>query len=50
MFKVFNMGIGMVVVVAADEVEGILAELAGLGETPYLLGEIGAGKKDVEII
>jgi phosphoribosylformylglycinamidine cyclo-ligase len=49
MFKVFNMGIGMVAVVPGNEVDGIRAALTEEGETPYLLGEIGEGKKEVEI-
>lgn len=50
MFKVFNMGIGMAAVIPGDEVDGIKAELTELGETPYLLGEIGEGNKEVEIM
>ncbi len=49
MFKVFNMGIGMVAVVPGNAVEDIRAALTEAGETPYLLGEIGEGKKEVEI-
>ncbi len=49
MFKVFNMGIGMVAVVPGNAVEDIRAALTDAGETPYLLGEIGEGKKEVEI-
>lgn len=49
MFRVFNMGIGMVAVVPEDEAEEVKAELTKLGETPYLLGEIGEGNKEVEI-
>lgn len=50
MFKVFNMGIGMVAVVSGEKVDGLKAELAELGETSYLLGEIGEGKKEVKVI
>ncbi len=40
MFRTFNYGIGMVLVVSPDEVEDIFGRLAGLKEQAYLLGEI----------
>lgn len=40
MFRTFNYGIGMVLVVSPDEVEDIFGRLAGLNEQAYLLGEI----------
>lgn len=49
MFKVFNMGIGMVAVVLEEEVDGIKAELSEQGETPYLLGEINEGNKGIKV-
>ena len=50
MFQVFNMGIGMVAVAPENEIEGLKAELTKLGETPYPLGEIGEGNREVEVI
>jgi len=50
MFRVFNMGIGMTVVAPRSEAKGLLTELTELGEAPYLLGEIGKGNKEIEII
>jgi phosphoribosylformylglycinamidine cyclo-ligase len=46
MFRVFNMGIGYVLVVAPDFTRSILAHLRKLGETPYFLGKVkrGTGK------
>ena len=40
MYRVFNMGIGMVVVVAADQAEATAATLRSLGETVYTIGRI----------
>ena len=40
MYRTFNCGIGMVVIVAADDAEAAQSFLAGQGETVYRLGEI----------
>ena len=42
MFRVFNMGIGMVVIAPKAQAEEILLRLSGLQETAFLIGEIGA--------
>ena len=42
MFRVFNMGIGMVVIAPKAQAEDILLRLSGLQETAFLIGEIGA--------
>ena len=42
MHRVFNCGIGMVIVVAAAEAETAMAELAAAGEAVYRIGEIRA--------
>jgi len=42
MNRTFNNGIGMVVVIAADEAAACAATLRGLGETVYEIGAIGA--------
>lgn len=46
MFRAFNMGIGMVVVVPADRAEAVAAELNAAGERAWIAGEIvpGTGK------
>lgn len=49
MFRVFNMGIGMVAAIPGKEVDGLRTELTELGETPYLLGEIEEGNREVKI-
>ena len=40
MYRTFNCGIGMVVIVAAEDAEAVQSFLAGQGETVYRLGEI----------
>jgi len=47
MFRVFNMGIGMVLVVGAEEAPGLLAELEAAGEDPRLIGLVEAGAGEV---
>ena len=49
MFRVFNMGIGMVIVVSDDTVISALEYLKDIDETPIELGEIIPGEKGVEI-
>jgi phosphoribosylformylglycinamidine cyclo-ligase len=43
MFRVFNMGIGFVLIVARDAAEETLSRLRASGETAYLLGKAAAG-------
>ncbi|WP_456385332.1 phosphoribosylformylglycinamidine cyclo-ligase [Desulfolithobacter sp.] len=40
MYRTFNMGIGMMVLVDADLVEDVVHQLQALGEVPYVIGEI----------
>lgn len=47
MYRVFNMGIGMVVVVAADSVDAALESLNASGESTFQIGEVVAGDKGV---
>lgn len=48
MYRVFNMGIGMVVIVAPDAVDSALATLNASGESAYRIGEVIAGEKGVQ--
>ena len=48
MYRVFNMGIGMVVIVAPDAVDAALASLKASGESIYRIGEVIAGEKGVQ--
>ena len=47
MYRVFNMGIGMVLVVAPYYVEALCRRLRRAGETPYLIGRILRGARKV---
>ncbi|MGE3259768.1 MAG: phosphoribosylformylglycinamidine cyclo-ligase [Geobacter sp.] len=46
MYRTFNMGIGMVLSVAEQDVDDILARLQGLGETAWLVGEVQTRRQD----
>lgn len=48
MNRTFNMGIGMVLVVSVGEAPAVLANLSARGEEAYLIGEVTAGKAEVE--
>ncbi len=50
MYHVFNMGVGMVVVLPPSQIDTAIASLRELGESPSLIGEIIHGEKCVRII
>ena len=43
MYNIFNMGIGMVIIVAPNDVDLAMATLKEAGETPHVIGHIEAG-------
>lgn len=43
MYRVFNMGAGMVVVVAGTDADAVLAELRSAGEEAWIMGEVESG-------
>ena len=45
MYNTFNMGIGMIVAVAPEDVEKTMAAMKEAGETPYVIGSLEAGEK-----
>lgn len=47
MWRVFNMGVGFILVVSQDEVEGVLRLLNQRGEKAFILGEIIPGERGV---
>jgi len=49
MFKVFNMGIGMILIVSDKEKDSVLKTLLTLKEKAKIIGEIVEGEKGVEI-
>jgi phosphoribosylformylglycinamidine cyclo-ligase len=49
MFRAFNMGVGMVAVVAPEEVDGTLHALRDAGEEAWVVGEILPGDRNVRL-
>ncbi len=49
MYQVFNMGVGIVLVVASDSVATTLESLSESDESAFLLGDIVSGDKGVEL-
>lgn len=47
MYNTYNMGLGMVLAVAAEDVEKTLEAVRAAGETPYVVGRCEAGEKGV---
>jgi phosphoribosylformylglycinamidine cyclo-ligase len=50
MFKTFNNGIGMILIVRSKEAGEILERLRSMGEKTFLIGEIGKAEKEQEPI
>ena len=49
MYNTFNMGIGMVVAVAEEDVRAAMAAMKAAGDPPYIIGSIEAGEKGVTL-
>ena len=49
MYNTFNMGIGMIVAVAPEDVEKTMGAMKEAGETPYVIGSLEAGEKGVTV-
>jgi phosphoribosylformylglycinamidine cyclo-ligase len=43
MYRVFNMGIGLILVVPAEEADGVVLSASKEGETAWIIGEVAAG-------
>ena len=50
MFNTFNMGVGLMVAVPAEQADLALRTLQDMGEDAYILGEIADGEKGVELV
>jgi phosphoribosylformylglycinamidine cyclo-ligase len=50
MFRVFNMGIGMMIVVAEKEVKDVLERLASLGEKAYQIGVVEKRESNQDLV
>lgn len=49
MYNTFNMGIGMVMAVDPAQADACMAAVREAGETPYLIGQVRAGEKGVDV-
>ena len=50
MFRVFNMGIGLILVVPKGDAKNITRKLKIFGEKVYKIGKVVSGKKDVKLL
>lgn len=50
MYNTFNMGVGLVIAVAAEDANRAIAAISAAGERAYLIGECTAGEKGVELV
>jgi phosphoribosylformylglycinamidine cyclo-ligase len=50
MYHVFNMGIGLVLVVAHGDLDHVCERLHASGESPVIIGRISAGDRGVEML
>lgn len=50
MYRAFNMGIGMVLLVAREAAAGIVQRLNAAGEAAAVIGEVQAGAREVQIV
>ena len=49
MYNTFNMGLGMIVAVAPEDVEKTMEAMRSAGDVPYVVGSIEAGEKGVTL-
>ena len=49
MYNTYNMGIGMVLGLAKEDAGKAMEAIKAAGETPYIIGEVKAGEKGVEL-
>ena len=49
MYNTFNMGIGMVLAIAPEDVEKTMKAIEAAGEQAYIIGEVEAGEKGVTL-
>ncbi len=47
MYNTYNMGVGMIMAVAPEDVDKTAEAVKNAGETPYILGEIVAGERGI---
>ena len=49
-YSAFNMGIGYILVVTKDDVDGVVNSLGKMGEKAYVIGSIKKGDKTVKLV
>jgi len=49
MFRVFNMGLGMILVVSSESLDSVKTTLIQISQPYYIIGNIVADKKGVEL-
>ena len=49
MYNTYNMGLGMVLAVAKEDVDKTMEAIKSAGDTPYVVGEIISGEKGVDL-
>ena len=47
MYNTFNMGLGMVVAVDKEDVDKTMEAIKAAGDTPYIVGHMEAGEKEL---
>ena len=50
MYKTYNMGIGMALIVPSDQADGVVAALRAMEEEAYIIGEVVPGERGVELV
>ena len=50
MFNTFTFGVGMIAIVSKEEADKALEVLKAAGEDAYIIGEVQAGEKNIEIL
>src|SRR5690606_24381932 len=50
MLRTFNLGVGMCVIVPADQAEAAVAHLAGFGQRAWVIGRVVAGEPGVDVV
>ena len=50
MYNIFNMGIGMVIVVNPNMADRALEAAKKAGETAYIIGDVAAGEEKVQLL
>ena len=50
MYNTFNMGVGMVLIVSGEDADGVCRELKAMGEEAYIIGQVVAGERGIDLV